>query len=141
MLVRAANFLQDRDIKKEQPEENKPILTGHQKHAIVMHRNSKYVKLDANKFPVLSSLNISNIDGFLHNIILMVYWLIWYIFLEKKNICIYYKNYENGTSERLVSIPKHDDGAVFLKMERRPDNIWIESLIKFLPGGSWNERE
>jgi hypothetical protein len=39
MLVRAANFLQDREIKKEHPEENRAILNKQQKHAVTMHRN------------------------------------------------------------------------------------------------------
>jgi hypothetical protein len=43
---------------------------------------------------------------------------------------------QKWTSQWLVSIPKHNDGAVFLKMSRLPDNIWIESLIEFLRDGS-----
>jgi hypothetical protein len=91
-----------------------------------MHRNLKYVKLDADKFPVLASLNISNSDDFVtqHYVYGMLTELV-YLFV-KDNRCIDYKNYKNGTSQRLVSIPKHDDGAVFLKMARRPDTLWIE---------------
>jgi hypothetical protein len=64
MLVRAANLLQDGEIKKELREENTPILNEQQTRAITMHRNSEYVKLDADTFPVLDILNICNSDGF-----------------------------------------------------------------------------
>jgi hypothetical protein len=106
-----------------------------------MHINSKYVKLDGDKIPVLASLKISNSDGFVtQNYVDGMLTELVYL-LGKENRCIDYKNYKNGTSQRLVIIPKHDDRAVFLKMARRPDNLWIESLIKFLLGGSCNERE
>jgi hypothetical protein len=90
---------------------------------------------------VLASLNISNIDGFVthHYFDGMLTDLV--SFLGKENRCIDYKNYKNGTSQRLVSIPKHDDGAVFSNMACRPDNLWIESLIEFLAGGSCNVHE
>jgi hypothetical protein len=106
-----------------------------------MHRNSKYVKLDADKFPVLASFNISNSDGFVtqHYFDGMLTELVY--FLGKEYRCIDYKNYKNVRIQRLVSIPKHDDGAIFLKMARRLDTLWIESLIEFLPGGSCNEHE
>jgi hypothetical protein len=96
MLVRAANFLQDFEIKKEQSEENTPILNEHQKHAITMHINSKYAKLDANKFPVLARLNISNSDGFVtqHYCDVILTELLY--LLGKENRCIDYKNYKNG---------------------------------------------
>jgi hypothetical protein len=51
------------------------------------------------------------------------------------------RNKKNATSKRLVSIPNHDDGAVCSKMARRPDSLWIESLIEFLAGGSCNGHE
>jgi hypothetical protein len=108
---------------------------------IAIHGNSKYGKLDADKFPVLASLNISNSDGFVtqHYFDGMLTEMVY--LLGKENRCIDYKNYKNGTSKRLVSIPKHDDGAVFLKMAHRPYNLWIESLIEFLAGGSCNGHE
>jgi hypothetical protein len=111
------------------------------KNYIARHGNSKYVNLDADKFPVLASLNISNSDGFVtqHYFDGMLTELV-YLF-GKDNRCIDFKNYKNGTSRRLVSITKHDDGALFLKMARLPDNLWIESLIEFLEGGSCNEHE
>jgi hypothetical protein len=106
-----------------------------------MHINSKYVKLDGDKIPVLASLKISNSDGFVtQNYVDGMLTELVYL-LGKENRCIDYKNYKNGTSQRLVSIPKHDNGDVFLKMARRPDNLWIESLINFLPGDSCNERK
>jgi hypothetical protein len=64
MLVRVVHCLEDHEIKKEQPEEKEPMLIKQQTHAIMIHRNLTYEKLDANKFPVLASLNISNSDAF-----------------------------------------------------------------------------
>jgi hypothetical protein len=72
---------------------------------------------------VIASLNISNSDGFVtqHYFDDMLTELVYLLSKEKR--CIYYKNYKNGTSQRSVSIPRHDDGAVFLKMARRTDNL------------------
>jgi hypothetical protein len=94
-MLRAANLLQDLEINKELPEDNTPIMNEQQNDAIVMHRNSKYVKLDADKFPVLAILNIRNSDVFvtLHYFDGMLTELV--DLLGKQNRCIDYKNYKN----------------------------------------------